>query len=106
MDKEILELLNTVELEVWYTIAKAVVAAGVILLLKGMIERWVAYYQFMSNKRLGIGVKVGVRSKTGKIRDYTRKWIFIRTEDGNDILIPIKRWIYENWTIINNGRDE
>lgn len=106
MEKEVLELLNNIELEVWYTLAKAVVAVGAALMLKGVIERWVAYYQFMSNKRLGIGVKVGVRGRIGKIRDYTRKWIFIRCEDGNDIIIPIKNWISEKWELINNGKEE
>jgi len=88
-----------------YLLFKGVIAAGVVLLLKSIVERWVAYYQFMSNKRLGIGVKVEVRGKIGKIRDYTRKWIFIRLEDGNDIIIPIKDWVNEKWELINNGKE-
>ena len=82
------------------------IATGIALFMKSVIERWVSYYQFMSNKRLGIGVKVEVRGKMGKISDYTRKWIFIRCEDGNDIIIPIKNWLSEKWTLLNNGEDE
>jgi hypothetical protein len=106
MQKEVLEVLNAVELTIWITLAKVMLATGIVLFMKSVIERWVAYYQFMSNKRLGIGVKVEVRGKLGKISDYTRKWIFIRCENGNDIIIPIKNWLSEKWTLLNNGEDE
>ena len=103
METEIMEALNAVELKVLYGIFKVTVAVGVALFLKARIENLVAYYQFMSNKRLGIGVKVKVRNERGKIKDYDKKWIFIHNEDGDEIIVPIKNWLSEKWTLLNNG---
>ena len=103
METEIMEALNAVELKVLYGIFKVTVAVGVALFLKARIENLVAYYQFMSNKRLGIGVKVKVRGERGKIKDYDKKWIFIHNEDGDEIIVPIKNWLSEKWTLLNNG---
>jgi len=104
MESEIMAALNAVELKVIYGIVKVAVAIGVAMFLKARIENLVAYYQFMSNKRLGIGVKVKVRSEKGKIIDYNKKWIFIRNEDGDEIIVPIKNWLSEKWTLLSNGR--
>lgn len=105
METEIMQALNAVELKVIYGIVKVSVAIGIAMFLKARIENLVSYYQFMSNKRLGIGVKVKVRGEKGKIRDYTKKWIFIRNEDGDEIIVPIKNWLSEKWTLINNGKE-
>lgn len=99
----ILEAMNAIELKVLYGIFKVTVAVGVALFLKARIENLVAYYQFMSNKRLGIGVKVKVRGERGKIKDYDKKWIFIHNEDGDEIIVPIKNWLSEKWTLLSNG---
>jgi len=104
MESEIMAALNAVELKVIYGIVKVSVAIGVAMFLKARIENLVAYYQFMSNKRLGIGVKVKVRGEKGKINDYNKKWIFIRNEDGDEIIVPIKNWLSEKWTLLSNGR--
>lgn len=104
MEAEIMDALNAVELKVLYGIFKVTVAVGVALFLKARIENLVAYYQFMSNKRLGIGVKVKVRGERGKIKDYDKKWIFIHNEDGDEIIVPIKNWLSEKWTLLNNGQ--
>lgn len=103
MQTEIMEALNAVELHVLYGIVKVSVAIGIALFLKARIENLVSYYQFMSNKRLGIGVKVKVRGEIGKIKDYNKKWIFVLNEKGDEIIVPIKSWLSEKWTLINNG---
>ena len=103
MQAEILDALNAVELKVLYGIFKVTVAVGIALFLKARVENLVAYYQFMSNKRLGIGVKVKVRGEKGKIKDYDKKWIFVHNESGDEIIVPIKNWLSEKWTLLNNG---
>jgi hypothetical protein len=102
---EILTVLDTIELKVVYGILKGAIAIGIALFLKVRIESWVAYYQFMSNKKLGNGVSVLVRGKEGKIRDYNRKWIFIDTDEG-EIIIPIKGWLSEKWILLKNNKDK
>ena len=100
-----MEALNAVEIKVLYGIVKVVVAIGIAMFFKARIENWVAYYQFMSNKRLGNGVKILVRGKKGKIRDYDKKWIFVDTDEG-EIIIPIKSWLSEKWMLLRNGEDK
>jgi hypothetical protein len=99
----ILDAMNAIELKVLYGIFKVTVAVGIALFLKSRIENLVAYYQFMSNKRLGIGVRVKVRGEKGKIKDYDKKWIFVHNDDGDEIIVPIKNWLSEKWTLLNNG---
>ena len=106
MEAEIMQALNAVELKVIYGIVKVSVAIGIAMFLKTRIENLVAYYQFMSNKRLGIGVKVKVRGEKGKIKDYDKKWIFVYNEDGDEIIVPIKNWLSEKWTLLGNGEDK
>jgi hypothetical protein len=105
MQADILTALNAIEVKVLYGILKAAVAVGIALFLKARIENWVAYFQFMSNKKLGSGVKVSVRGKSGKITDYNKKWIFIDTDEG-EIIIPIKGWLSEKWTLLKNSKDK
>jgi len=53
------------------------------------------------NKRLGINVKVEVRGRKGVITGYTRRWIFVRTDDNCDVLVNMRRWEVEQWVIVD-----
>jgi hypothetical protein len=76
-------------------------AAGVAIFLKNIIENTVSYFLFMVNKRLGINVRVEVRGTKGTITGYNKRWIFIKTDDGGEIIIPVKRWQLEKWKLLN-----
>ena len=104
-EKTILTLINQVEPQIFLLLIKLLLAGFAVLFLKAMLENIVAYIQFSNNKRLGIGVKVRVRGKTGKISWYSTRWIFVKTNDGEEI-IAMKRWMYEQWAVLNNNGKE
>ena len=76
-------------------------AAGAALFLKNILENGVSYFLFMINKRLGINVRVEVRGTKGTITGYNKRWIFIKTDVGDEIIIPIKHWQSEKWKLLN-----
>jgi len=102
-DKLIIDLITKIEPQLFYLLIKLMLAGLAILLLKGVLENLVAWIQFSLNKRLGIGVRVMVRGKVGKISWFNAKWIFVTTDDG-EIIIPTKRWMMEQWTVLNNNK--
>jgi hypothetical protein len=99
--KEILNIMNAVKPELWWFLLQTIIALGIMLALKNFIDSCVNYLYFMINKRLSINVKVEIRGKRGVITGYTRRWIFIRTEDNCDILVNMRRWEYEAWVIVD-----
>jgi hypothetical protein len=105
MQKEILEAFNLFKTEASMLLAWGLVisfvATGVALLLKNVLENAVAYFLFMVNKRLGINVRVEVRGIKGTITGYNKRWIFIKADDGGEIIIPVKRWQLEKWKLLN-----
>ena len=104
-EKTILTLINQIEPQIFLLLIKLLLAGFAVLFLKAILENLVAYIQFSSNKRLGIGVKVRVRGKIGKISWYSLRWIFVRTREGEEI-IAMKRWMYEQWAVLNNSENK
>lgn len=76
-------------------------AAGIALFLKNILENGVSYFLFMINKRLGINVRVEVRGTKGTITGYNKRWIFIKTDADDEIIIPIRNWQSEKWKLLN-----
>jgi len=97
--KEIMEIMTAVKPQLWWFLLQTIIAFGVLMALKNFVDSLVAYGYFMVNKRLGINVKVQVRGKHGVITGFTRRWIFIRTDDNHDVLINMRRWELEQWVI-------
>jgi len=103
-DKLIIDLISKLELPIFYLLLKIMLAGVALLLVKGILENIVAWIQFSLNKRLGIGVRVMVRGKVGKISWFNSKWIFVKTDDG-EIIIPTRRWTLEQWMVLNNNKE-
>ncbi|MCK4897744.1 MAG: mechanosensitive ion channel [Anaerolineales bacterium] len=105
MQKEVLEIFNMFKTEAAMLLAWGLVlsltAAGVAIFLKNVLENGVSYFLFMVNKRLGINVRVEVRGTKGTITGYNKRWIFIKTDVGDEIIIPIKNWQSEKWKLLN-----
>jgi hypothetical protein len=106
MQKEVIDLFNLLKTEAAMLLAWGLVlsfaAAGVAIFLKNILENGVSYFLFMINKRLGINVRVEVRGHKGTITAYNKRWIFIKTDEGqHEIIIPIKNWQSEKWTLLN-----
>ena len=106
MQKEVLEVFNLLKTEATMLLTWGLIlsfaAAGAALFLKNILENGVSYFLFMINKRLGINVRVEVRGHKGTITAYNKRWIFIKTDEGqHEIIIPIKNWQSEKWTLLN-----
>jgi hypothetical protein len=116
MQQEVMDIFNLLKDEAVLLLTWGIVisftATGVALFLKNIVENMVAYFLFMTNKRLGINVRVEIRQKKGTITDYNKRWIFIKTDDGGVIIVPIKGWQSEKWVLLdpesscleNNGK--
>jgi hypothetical protein len=105
MQREVIELFNLLKTEATMLLTWGLIlsftATGIALFLKNVLESLVSYWLFMINKRLGINVRVEVRGKTGTIIGFNKRWIFIKTDDNDEIIIPIKNWQSERWTLLD-----
>lgn len=99
-EKIIIEIANQLEPQLFILLLKLFGVGVGILLLKGFAESVTAYIQFRLDKNLNKWVKVRVRGKDGQITDYNFSWIFVKTNDGLEI-ISMRRWRLEKWTVIN-----
>ena len=110
--KEVQEIFNLFKNEAGmllaWGLALSFTATGVAIFLKNILENAVAYCLFMINKRLGINVRVEVRGHKGTIVGFNKRWIFIKTDDGDEIIIPIKNWQSEKWKLLDpaNHKDD
>ena len=98
-DKIILNILNQIEGQMLWLLVKLIAAGVFALMIKGFVQRTAAYLQFRMDKNLGVGVKVKVHGTEGEIADYNMRWIFIKTDQGKEI-IPIKDFLKERWILI------
>lgn len=105
MEKELLSVLNQIESRALWLLIKLMAAGILVMIVKSYLQRIAAYVQFSTNKQLGVGRHVKVRGMTGVIKWYNTRFIFVDTEEGQE-LIPIGRWIYEKWTVLNGGKKD
>lgn len=101
--KEVLDILNSIEPVLWGLLFKAALACLIVYMAKQVIENIGHYLLFRFNKRLGINVKVRLNGVEGIIVEYNVNWIIIRTNRNSKIVIPIKRWKFQQWEIIENS---
>jgi hypothetical protein len=99
--QEVLQVVNAIKADAMWALIVVLTSTGVALFLKSILESTVAYFLFMINKRLGINVRVEVRGKKGTIVGYNKRWIFIKTDDKDEIIIPIKNWQSERWMLLD-----
>ena len=101
MQKEVLDIMQAIKAEAVWALVVVFASTGLALFLKSILESTVAYFLFMINKRLGINVKVEVRGTKGIITAYNKRWIFVKTFENDEILIPIKNWQLEEWKLLD-----
>ena len=112
MQQEVIEIFKLLKTEATMLLTWGLIlsftATGVALFLKNILESLVAYWLFMVNKRLGINVRVEVRGIKGTIAGFNKRWIFVKTDDNDEIIIPIKNWQAEKWTLLDpaNHKDD
>jgi small-conductance mechanosensitive channel len=105
METQILQIINGMQPILWVMLFKLAIAFVIFLLLKNILESITSYVLFLMNKRLSIGVKVKIKSEEGIIINYDIRWIFIKTTDGSEIIIPMKRWQYYDWKLRDTYKD-
>lgn len=103
MEKQILQIINSLELQVWLMAGKVALAIVVALIAKGRLESVASYYLFKSIRGLGEEVPLIINGQPGTISTITKRLIRIDLENGNELVIPITRWKYQTW-IIRKGK--
>lgn len=104
-EKIVLEIINSVSAELWWTFAKLFVAAIIILTLKNVVMSLAGMVRFAISKKLGVGVHVKVNGGDGVISNYNWKWIFIRKQGGDEMLVPMEKWQTLTWVIKDYYKD-
>ena len=105
VEQKVLEVLDAVEPELYWMLAKLIAAWIAFLLFKALVVNLVSYFLFSFNKQLGIGVHVKIRNHSGVIHFYNIRWIFIWTEDNGEIHIRTQKWREEKWMLLDPKRN-
>jgi hypothetical protein len=104
MDKILLDIINSVP---WGTLAGLGLAAVLLIIVKKYYDNLAAYWMFRSNKDLGKNVRIMINGEEGVISQVTWRFIYITIKSsGNQLIIPITRWIYFRWEVFKNGKKE
>jgi len=99
LEKSVVEIFNSVKPELWYMFFQACLILGVVLILKKVIDNVSSYFMFRYNKHLGAGVRVIINGMEGVIEDYDYTNIYVKIEGGNNLIMPIARWRFQNWIV-------
>ena len=98
-EKVVLDIINSVSSELWWLFAKLFIAAVIVLSLKNIVTSLAGMIRFAVSKKLGVGVEVKVNGGDGVIVDYNWKWIIIRKQGGDEMLVPMEKWQTLTWVI-------
>jgi hypothetical protein len=103
MEKIILEAINSIP---WGTFLSLAFAAVLLIIAKKYYDNLAAYWMFRSNKDLGKNVRVKINGEEGVISHVSWRFIYITIKSsGNELIIPITRWIIFRWEIYKNGEE-
>ena len=102
MNTEILNIINHVESEAFWLLLKLILAGIILLVIKALVEKIVAYLLFRWNKNLGKGVRVFIQGQQGEIKDYNLSCIFIHTQD-RIIIVNMRRWVFEKIALVKDN---
>jgi len=94
---------DTIKIIPWSMLLQFSVIAVVVLIAKKYYDNFSSYFMFRANRDLGKNVKVIVDGQPGYIINYTWRFIYVKLEDNNELIIPITRWVYYTWIVIRNG---
>ena len=94
---------DTVKIIPWTLLLQFSVVSIIVLIAKKYYDNFSSYFMFRANKDLGKNVKVIVDDKPGYIINYTWRFIYVKLQDENELIIPISRWAYYTWVVIRNG---
>ena len=104
MEKILIDAVNAIP---WGPLAGLALAAIIFTISKKYYDNLAAYWMFRSNKDLGKNVRVIIDGEEGVISQVTWRFIYIKIKSsGNELIIPITRWIYFRWEVFKNGKGD
>ena len=101
-EKAILDLINSVELSLWWLLFKIFIAAIIVLTFKSIISSIVGYFIFRANKYISIGTNVNVDGFEGVIVKITLSDVVIEN-DKQRYVIPMTEVKSRKWVINKIG---
>lgn len=102
MNTEILNIVNQIETEAFWLLLKLIGVGIILLVMKGYIEKVVAYLFFRWDPDLGKGVKVFARGQEGIIKGFNLSCIYVECDDRM-IIIRTRRWLFEKIDLVHVG---
>ncbi len=103
MEKILFNIINEIP---WGLLGGLSLVAIIFAIAKRYYDNIGAYWMFRSNKDLGKNVRVIVNGEEGFITQVNWKFIYIRMNStGNELIIPITRWVMFRWEICKNGKE-
>lgn len=101
----IIDIIQSIKPELWYTLAQLTVAALIIILFKKGLQNMAAFLIFKWNKELSKNVIVMYENREMVIMDFNWRYIHLKDLDnGNKIILPmIKSGGYE-WEIVREHK--
>lgn len=85
----------------WSIAWKALFFIIIIYVFKHLGESLASYLMFKSLKKIGCNVRVKVNDRDAYITEYNWRWIYLRTQGGNELLIPMKKWHTYQWELVD-----
>ena len=101
-EKAILDLINSVELSLWWLLFKIFIAAIIVLTFKSIISSIDGYFIFRANKYISIGTNVNVDGFEGVIVKITLSDVVIEN-DKQRYVIPMTEVKSRKWVINKIG---
>lgn len=99
MENQLLEIVNQIQAEAFWLLLKLIGVGIILLVIKGCIEKVVAYLFFRWDPDLGKGVKVFINGQEGIIKDFNLSCIYISTHD-RIIIVRMRRWLYSKFDLV------
>jgi hypothetical protein len=94
-----MDIMSSVSPHLWYLFMQMLITVAIGFALMGAIKNVVAYFFVRFDKELSKNVRVVYGGQEGFIAHISMKHLIVRTEDGNENLIPIQKVNSMTWTI-------
>ena len=97
----IVDIIGAVSPHLYWLFFKALIAFILFKILIDVVSNISSWFMFKMNDKINTGIKVQINGDIGIIEGYDLRFIYIKTELDDEILIPITKWKSLNWKIKN-----
>jgi len=95
----IIQMIGSISPYLYWLFLKLLIAFIIIKVLNEIVSNISSWFMFRMNNKINIGVKVQINGDVGVISGYDMRFIHIKTQKGDEMLIPITRWKMMSWKI-------